>query len=186
MPPMRASSRIVGGGTQQIRKWCATSLHPWVSVPCARSASTPQLQRARTSAQAKRAESTPSTAESRKSRGDSARFRLCRLSSAAGSWGVEALARARTRPGWERSCTPLSYLLGAPPTMRLGSGIGGSGDYSVGRSVRLTHWKRCCPEIERRGIATAEEVAIETLAERVTQEAIALASVISRTIRSGG
>ena len=95
------------------------------------------------------------------------------------SWGIQALRAhgTETRMGAKLHATFVSAGL-PPPAMRLEARIGGIPAITPWVDLFVSLIGTLLPEIERRGIATAEEVAIETLAERVTQEAIALTSVI--------
>ncbi len=95
-------------------------------------------------------------------------------------WGAETLRLHGTesRMGSKLYATFVGAGL-SPPTMRLEAPIGGG--------AAITPWLRMfadligvlMPEMERLGVATAEEVGLETLAERLSTEAQALSSVIT-------
>jgi SAM-dependent methyltransferase len=94
-------------------------------------------------------------------------------------WGADTLRLHGTesRMGSKLYATFVAAGL-SPPTMRLEAPIGGG--------AAITPWLRMfadligvlMPEMERLGVATAEEVGLETLAERLSAEAQALSAVI--------
>ena len=94
-------------------------------------------------------------------------------------WGVETLRLhgTETRMGTKLHSTFVAAGL-RPPSMRLEALIGGGTN-----SLEVVHLiadlvATLLPEMERLGVATAAEVGIETLVERMSNEAIASSSVI--------
>ena len=64
------------------------------------------------------------------------------------------------------------------PSMRLSAVIGGGGSSSDWLNVIAENVRSLLPEMERLGVATAAQVSIETLAERLCREVTAGGGVI--------
>ena len=94
-------------------------------------------------------------------------------------WGTETLRQhgTETRMGAKLHATFTSAELPAP-TMRLEAQVGGVPTIAPWLNMFKELIATLLPEMERLGVATAEEVGLETLVERITKEAEALSSVI--------
>ncbi len=86
------------------------------------------------------------------------------------------LAGYAPRPGMRLHATFVDAGLG-PPTMRLEAVIGG-GENSAQAQLIAGVVRTLLPEMERLGVATPEEVGIETLADRMMSEALANGCVL--------
>ena len=96
-----------------------------------------------------------------------------------GRWGAETLRRHGTesRMGARLHATFQGAGL-PPPTMRLEALLGG-GEKAAGVVSLVTGViETLLPEMERLGVATSTEVAIDTLIERIIKEAVATDSIV--------
>ena len=96
-----------------------------------------------------------------------------------GRWGAETLRRHGTesRMGAKLYAAFLGAGLAAP-TMRLEALLGGGAKAADVISLVTGVIDTLLPEMERLGVATPSEVAIDTLIERITEEAAATNSII--------
>ena len=94
-------------------------------------------------------------------------------------WGVETLRRhgTETRMGAKLHATFLSAGLPAP-TMRLEALLGGGAKATDVMTLVTGVVETLLPEMERLGVATSAEVAIDTLVERMTREAATTNSIV--------
>jgi len=94
-------------------------------------------------------------------------------------WIAETIraSGAEIRIGAKLASVFLAAGLGAP-TMRLQAVVGGAEQSADPIRLMVDVARTLLPAMERFGVATAEEVGIETLATRIIEEAIANASVI--------
>jgi SAM-dependent methyltransferase len=94
-------------------------------------------------------------------------------------WIVETLRipGTETRMGIKLHATFVGAGLPAP-SMRLGAVVGGGANSSDGLHLVADLVESLLPEMERLGVATAADIGLETLAERMSNEALANDSVI--------
>ena len=94
-------------------------------------------------------------------------------------WGIEALRKHGTESRMGARLHATFVLAGLPPpAMRLEARIGGIPTIVPWLNLFKELIATLLPEIERHGIATAQEVGIDTLAERLIEEARASSSVL--------
>ena len=101
-------------------------------------------------------------------------------------WGMETLRQHGTEPrmGTKLHSSFVAAWL-SPPAMRLEALVGGGVNSGAPLHLMAELSATLLPEMERLGVATAEEVAIETLMECMRNEVIANSSVIIGHFRIG-
>jgi SAM-dependent methyltransferase len=97
-------------------------------------------------------------------------------------WAVEAFARSGARPDMGPRLFKTFVDAGLPaPQVRMDGNCGGGPDF-VGYELVAETVRTLLPAIERCGIATAAEVDVETLAERMRAEVVAGGGAISPSV----
>lgn len=94
------------------------------------------------------------------------------------AWILEAYRRAGLDRYMGLRLLPLFQMVGLAPTMHLGAAVGGGPDWE-GYAYMAETLRAILPLILTHGVATADEVAIDTFASRLREEVVQQAGVVT-------